>query len=187
MEGLHNLLLQSVEPWDDIICASPAIKSVVQTQRDCQVALIEGRFGATRVPTQQLPVVPLGVNAHDFEHVSVGMVRLRQLCEAKDKIIVVMSRVRLTAVEKGNPAPLFMALEDIAQTTGKDNQFWMVDWANGPEERDLHMNGAAAPCPSVAVHLIDGRDTTVRREIWSGADMFMMSLDNVQETFGLSR
>lgn len=63
----------------------------------------------------------------------------------------------------------------------------MVDWANGPEERDLHMNGATAPCPSVAVHLIDGRDTTVRREIWSGAGMFMMSFDNVQETFGLSR
>jgi starch synthase len=115
MEGLHTLLLQSVEPWDDIICASPAIKSVVQTQRDCQVAFIEGRFGAIRVPAPQLPVVPLRVNAHDFEYVSAGMVRLRQFCEVKDKTIIVMSRGRLTAVEKGNPAPLFMTLEDIAQ------------------------------------------------------------------------
>lgn len=167
MEGLHTLLLQSVALWDDIICTSPAIKSVVQRQWDCQVAFIEGRFGAIRVPAPQLPVVPLGVNAHDFEYVSAGMVRLRQFCEVKDKIIVVMSRGRLTAVEKGNPAPLFMALEDIAQ----DNQFWIVDWANGTQERDLHMSGATAPCPSVAVHLIDGRDTTVRSEIWSGADM----------------
>ena len=110
MEGLHNLLLQSVEPWDDIVCASPAIKSVVQTQRDCQVALIEGRFGAIRVPAQQLPVVSLGVNANDFEHVSAGMVRLRQFCEAKDKTIIVMSRGRLIAVEKESPAPLFMVL-----------------------------------------------------------------------------
>jgi hypothetical protein len=59
----------------------------------------------------------------------------------------------------------------------------MVDWANGPEERDLHMNGATAPCPSVAVHVIDGRDTTVRREIWSGADIFMMSFDMSKKHF----
>jgi starch synthase len=185
MEGLHNLLLQPVEPWDAIICTSHAVKSVVQTQLDCQVAFIKDRFGATRVPVPQLPVVPLGINAKDFEHDPAARVRLRQLYEVTDETIVVMSMGRLTVVEKANPVPLFMALEEIARTTGKDIQFWMVGWASRPEERDLHMNGAAAFCPSVKVHLIDGRDEIVRREIWSGADVFTLPVDNIQETFGL--
>jgi glycosyltransferase involved in cell wall biosynthesis len=185
MEKLHDLLLQPIEPWDAIICTSKAVQSVVQTQIDRQVEFIQGRFGATRVPVPQLPVIPLGIHSADFTHSPDARAALRTTYNATEDTVVVMSMGRLTVVEKANPVPLFMALEAIAQATDKDIQFWMVGWASRTDEHDLHVAGAKAFCPSVTVHIIDGRDLDVRREIWSGADVFTLPVDNIQETFGL--
>lgn len=185
MEGLHNLLLQPIEPWDAIICTSEAVRSVVKTQLDHQVDFIKQRFGAARVPTPQLPVIPLGICADDFAGTPDARARLRNQHGADEDTIVIMSMGRLTVVEKANPVPLFMALEDVAKETGKDLHFWMVGWASRDEELDLHLAGAKAFCPSVKVHIIDGRDPDTRRDIWSGADVFTLPVDNIQETFGL--
>jgi hypothetical protein len=38
----------------------------------------------------------------------------------------------------------------------------------------------------VQLHVLDGRDKTVQREIWSAADLFTALVDNIQETFGLA-
>lgn len=185
MEGLHDLLLQPVEPWDAIICTSRAVHSVVKTQLSEQVAFIKERFDATRVPVPQLPVIPLGINSADFAHSPDARAALRDRYGANDDTVVVMSMGRLTVVEKANPVPLFIALEEIAQTTGKDIHFWMVGWASRDEEHRLHVEGAKTFCPSVTVHVIDGRDADIRRDIWSGADVFTLPVDNIQETFGL--
>ena len=185
IEGLHDLLLKPVEPWDAIICTSRAVHSVVRTQLDKQIDFIKTRFGANRVPVPQLPIIPLGINANDFTHRPQARADLRAKFGADEDAVVVMSMGRLTVVEKANPVPLFMALEDIAQRTGKNVQFWMVGWASRKEEHDLHLNGAKAFCPSVTVHIIDGRDADIRRDVWSGADVFTLPVDNIQETFGL--
>jgi hypothetical protein len=41
-------------------------------------------------------------------------------------------------------------------------------------------------CPSVRCHFLDGRDPTVRAEIWAAGDLFTSLVDNIQETFGLA-
>lgn len=185
MEGLHDLLLKPVEPWDAIICTSRAVHSVVQMQLEKQVDYIKTRFGASRVPVPHLPIIPLGINADDFIHRPDVRAALRAKYGADEDTIVVMSMGRLTVVEKANPIPLFMALEQIATSTGKDIHFWMVGWASRAEEQAVHVTGAEAFCPSVTVHFIDGRDADVRRDVWSGADVFTLPVDNIQETFGL--
>lgn len=185
MEGLHDLLLKPIEPWDAIICTSHAVQTVVKTQMDLQIDYIKQRFGASRVPAPQLPVIPLGINSADFAHNPQARAALREKYAAGDDSVVVMSMGRLTVVEKANPVPLFMALEEIAQSTGKDIHFWMVGWASRDDEHKMHVDGAKAFCPSVTVHVIDGRDADIRRDIWSGADVFTLPVDNIQETFGL--
>jgi glycosyltransferase involved in cell wall biosynthesis len=185
MDRLFHLMLQPIMPWDAIICTSRAVKSVVQTQMDQQVAYITSRFGAAHVQTPQLPVIPLGIHADDFAHKPDARAAMRGTHGASDDTVVVMSMGRLTVVEKANPVPLFIALEEIAQATGKDIQLWMVGWASTPDEHRMHVDGAKAFCPSVTVHVIDGRDAEVRRDIWSGADVFTLPVDNIQETFGL--
>src|SRR3712207_3551388 len=55
-----------------------------------------------------------------------------------------------------------------------------------PPEEAIWREQAAALCPEVRLHVLDGRDETVRREIWSAADFFAALVDNIQETFGLA-
>ena len=185
IEGMHNLMSEPVEDWDAIICTSRAVQSVVQEQMDLEAEYFRTRFGATRVPQPQLPMIPLGIHADDFGRTDAGRAQMRDQFDAPDDATVVMTMGRFTSVEKANPVPLFLALESVAQKTGKPVHLWLVGWASRPEEEALHRDGAAALCPSVTVRIIDGRDPDVRRHVWSGADIFTLPVDNIQETFGL--
>ena len=185
IHGLHNLMLEPVEPWDAIICTSRAVHSVVKRQMDLSAAFIKQRFGATHVPMPQLPIIPLGIHVEDFVHQPDARIAVRNRFDTPDDAVVVMTMGRLTVVEKANPVPLFMALEEIATATGKPVHLWMVGWAARDDEQALHEEGQRL-CPSVVVKLIDGRSADIRRTIWSGADIFTLPVDNIQETFGLA-
>lgn len=184
MTGLHNLMLEPVEPWDAIICTSRAVHGVVQRQMELSVEFIRQRFGASRVPVPQLPIIPLGIHADDFRHSAEARIAMRKRFDAPDDAVVVMTMGRLTAVEKANPVPLYIALEEVAQRARKPVHLWMAGWAARDAERILHEEGQRL-CPSVKVQIIDGRDAGIRRDIWSGADIFTLPVDNIQETFGL--
>lgn len=185
IESIHTLLAEPVEPWDAIICTSRAVKSVVQQQMDLEAEYYRARFGATRVPMPQLPLIPLGIHADDFARTDSGRAAMRARFNASDDAIVIMTMGRFTSVEKANPSPMFIALEQVAKATGKPVHLWMVGWASRPQEEEMHRKGAAVLCPSVTAQIIDGRDPDVRRDVWSGADIFTLPVDNIQETFGL--
>lgn len=185
IEGLHNLLIEPVEDWDALICTSHAVKSVVARQFELEVEFMRQRFGATRVPLPQLPVIPLGIETADFTPLPGARDRMRAEQQTPDDAVVVMTMGRLSVVEKANPLPLFLALEDVAQRAGKPVHLWMVGWASRPEEEELHRLGAAKLCPSVNARIIDGRSADIRRNIWAGADIFTLPADSIQETFGL--
>jgi starch synthase len=58
-------------------------------------------------------------------------------------------------------------------------------FANDAIERAFR-DGAAAHCPDVVCHFLDGRQADVRSGIWQAADIYTSLSDNLQETFGLS-
>ncbi len=185
MEGLHRLMLEPVEDWDAIICTSRAVHDVVAQQMALEAEYIQQRFGAARVPMPQLPVIPLGINTSDFVQGAKQRKEMRQRFGAGDDAVVVMTMGRITSIEKAHPVPLFLALEEVAQNSGKPVHLWMVGWSSREDETKLHTTGAKALAPSVTVSFIDGREADVRRHIWSGADIFTLPVDNIQETFGL--
>lgn len=185
ISDVHKLMLEPVEEWDAIICTSRAVQSVVARQFELEVEFIRQRFGGTRVPLPQLPVIPLGIVASDFEQFPNDRTDIRERFSAPEDAIVVMTMGRIASVEKANPVPLFLALEEVAQTTKKTVHLWLVGWSNNDEELAMHKAGARTLAPSVKVTLIDGRDADVRRHIWAGADIFTLPVDNIQETFGL--
>ena len=185
IDSLHHLMLQPVHPWDAIICTSRAVQSVLQQQFAMEAEYIRSRFGASRVPQPQLPVIPLGINADDFSRTDIARIAMRDRFETPTDAVVVMTLGRLTSVEKANPVPMFQALEKVAKAQKKPVHLWMVGWSSRETEASLHRAGAAQICPSVTVHFIDGRAADIRRDIWAGADIFTLPVDNIQETFGL--
>ncbi|MBI1417274.1 MAG: glycosyltransferase [Limimaricola sp.] len=185
IENLHHLVSEPVEPWDAIICTSHAVKSVVSRQFAAEEAFFRDRFGAKQVPLPQLPVISLGLHSADFAADPAHRAEARARFGAPDDAIVVLTVGRFTSVEKASPGPLFLALEKVATELGRPLHLWMTGWASRKPEEVLHKEGAAALAPNVTTTMIDGRDPWVRRWIWSGADIFTLPADNVQETFGL--
>ena len=185
IDSLHEMHGEPVEDWDAIICTSRAVRSVVARQFALEADYFRQRFGATRVPQPQLPIIPLGIETADFLPLPGARERLRAAHGVPDNGVVVMTMGRLSVVEKANPLPLFIALELLAQQLKVPIHLWMVGWASRAEEEALHSEGAAKICKSVSAKVIDGRDPDVRRNIWAAADIFTLPTDSIQETFGL--
>ncbi len=185
IENLHGLMSQPVEPWDAIICTSRAVQSVVKRQFELETEFFRHRFGATRMPLPQLPVIPLGIETADFAPQPGARERLRAAQGVAPDAVVVLTMGRLSVVEKANPVPLMLALEQAAEKTGRDVHLWMAGWASRAEEEALHREAGAALCKRVKFALLDGRDPDLRRNIWSAADIFTLPADSIQETFGL--
>ena len=61
-ELIGEVLTSPVHPWDALICTSPAVRECVEGLLDRWQEHLSQRFGATRSPRPQLPLLPLGVD-----------------------------------------------------------------------------------------------------------------------------
>lgn len=186
MEGLTDMLMAPVEPWDAVICTSQAVRSVVDHQMDEIETYIRGRFAARRVPRPQLPVIPLGIDTAQFAHRPEARAKWRAELGIGADDIAVMSMGRLSVSEKLHPAPLMIALQQAAEATGKRIVLMMAGWFNDEAAETLHQNMATPFAPDIDIVFPDGKDNDLRYEIWSAADIFGFPVDNIQETYGLA-
>jgi len=161
------------------------VQSVVKRQFELEEEYLRQRFRAGRVPLPQLPLIPLGINAADFRSDPEARQEMRARHGAGDDAFVVLTMGRFTVGEKANMVPLFQVLERLAAQSARPVHLWMTGWTANEKERDVHLRGAAEIAPSVTCQLLDGRDEEIRRKVWSGADVFTLPVDNIQETFGL--
>ncbi|WP_373354957.1 glycosyltransferase family 4 protein [Pseudoroseicyclus sp. CXY001] len=184
VESFHGLVTQPVEPWDAIICTSRAVRSVMVQHLEAEARYLRQRFGASRVPLPELPVIPLGIQTADFAPRPGARQAMRARFGAPEGAFVVMTMGRLSIAEKANPLPLFLALQRLAEA-GHEVHLWLTGWTERPQQEALHRDGAAALAPGVTTTLIDGREPAVRRDLWAGADVFTLPADSIQETFGL--
>lgn len=185
IEALHTIVAEPVEEWDAIICTSKAVHSVVARQMEEETKYYKRRFQARRVPMPQLPIIPLGINADDFTFSQAGRHEARAKFGVEGDMPVILCVGRQSSVEKAHPTPLYIALEHTARRLGIRPHLWMVGWSSMDQEDKLHREAAKTVAPSVEVQFIDGQDPWVRRNVWSGADIFTLPSDSIQETFGL--
>ncbi len=172
IEGLHELMAQPVEAWDAIICTSRAVQSVARRHLEVETAYFTSGSEPPACRSHNCLSYPLASKQAVSLLCPGARARMRDRFGAGGDAVVVLTVGRLSVVEKANPYPMFLVLEQIARETGRAVHLWMTGWSSRPEEEALHREGAAAICPSVTVQMVDGRDTDVRRNIWSGADIF---------------
>lgn len=185
IEGLHHLLAEPVERWDAIICTSYAVQSVVMGQFEQEAAYFRERFGAARMSQPRLPVIPLGVQQVDFAPRPGGREAMRKGQGTPDEAVVVMTMGRTSVIEKANPIPMLLALNEATARSGREVHLWMVGWASRPEEEALYREAAKVLGDKLTVRMLDGRDPDIRRDSWAGADIFTLPSNSIQETFGL--
>lgn len=189
LDALGGLLLAPLEPWDALVCTSTAARSAIKHVLDRQAAWLAERFGASRMPAPELPVIPLGIWCEDFdpgEAIATDWRRSwRDRLEIDSEAVVILSFGRLSYLGKAHPVPLFMALDRL-DAGDVDVHLVMAGWFPNDLVRRQFMEAAAAFCPRIRVHWLDGRDPEVRERIWHAADLFVSLSDTIQESFGLT-
>lgn len=189
-----NLALNQVapiQPWDALICTSPAVQAALTEMFETWGDYLGDRFGdGGRRAIPKLPLVPLGVDGARFAALADRpdvRARVRGELGLGDDDILVIWVGRLSFFEKAYPQPMFAAVEEAALATGKRVHFALVGWfPDEPRHRPLYESAAQAYGPSVVTHVMDGNDTEIVGGAWAAADIFLSLVDNIQETFGIT-
>lgn len=192
MDGLGDLLVAPLQPWDAVICTSNSVKDMVSRVLNEQAAYVKDRFQLATTPKVpvQLPVIPLGVDCDQYAKpagfVEQARSQWRQALNIAADDFVVLFFGRLSFHAKAHPMPLFRGLEETAKRSGKSIHLIMAGWFANDAIKDDFFKAAKAYCPSMKLTFVDGRKDEVRQTIWYAADVFSSFSDNVQETFGLA-
>ncbi|MEM1275255.1 MAG: glycosyltransferase family 4 protein [Pseudomonadota bacterium] len=186
MTGLFDNLVAPVRPWDAIIATSQAVRDTILTELDAADAYLKERFQCARIPRPEAPVIPLGIDASAFQVDLGSKERERQRLNLPLDALVVMSIARLSVFEKMHPAPLMIALEKACEQVGCLVILCMAGWFPNEEEERVYRACASAFAPSVDVRFIDASDSAYSTSVRAAADIFVMPVDNIQETFGLA-
>jgi glycosyltransferase involved in cell wall biosynthesis len=184
MSLVADLLTAPVEPWDALICTSEAVRRTVQTILEAEAARLEARLGARRFVQPRFPVIPLGVDTAAFAADATARAtwRARLGCAEGETVALWMGRLSWHA--KAHPLPHFAALG--RASAGRRLRLVLAGWFAHPEQERAFREQHAALAPGVALSVLDGREAAVRQGIWHAADLFLLLVDNIQETFGLA-
>ena len=189
MDVLGGLMTAPLQRWDALVCTSRAVKSMVTRLLDRWGAYLEERFAAPVRYEFDLPVIPLGVDCDRFADGDLAQAARREIRARHgiaDDDIAVLYMGRLSHIDKVNPLPLYMALEEAAKGSARRFHFIQAGWFPNRYTEDAFRAAAAALAPSVNTVLVDGRAPETRQGIWFAADIFASTPDSVQETFGLT-
>jgi glycosyltransferase involved in cell wall biosynthesis len=189
MEGIGNLLIAPVQPWDAVICTSNAVKIMVERLLGTWADYLAQRLNAKPVIPIKLPVIPLGVDCEAFPQGQAAVDTRRQLRQklgigADDLVVLFVGRLIFHA--KAHPVPMYLAAEQAAQATKAKVHVIQAGWFEDQQQETAFKEAASAFSPSVNHIFVDGRQPEIRQGIWSAADVFISLADNIQETFGLT-
>jgi glycosyltransferase involved in cell wall biosynthesis len=187
MDGIADLIASPSQEWDALICTSNAVKNNVQKILSAQVDYFSDRYGGKiELKQLQLPVIPLGVHAEDFQFSTEQKKEFRKSAGLESDEICVLFMGRLSFHAKANPLAMFQALEKAAINTGKKITLILCGWYANESIRDAYLRAAQYACPSIRIHELDGKITGEREIAWGSADIFCSLVDNIQESFGLT-
>jgi starch synthase len=184
MAMVADLATAPVQPWDALVCTARAAATMVDEMLRAEEARLAERLGATRFPRPLLPVIPLGVDAARFAPREEWRATWRERLGIAADEVTALYVGRLSRHGKAHPLPMLAALGRAARTQPHRLHLILAGWWLHPPEEAIWREQAAVLCPEVRLHVLDGREEAVRREIWSAADIFTLLVDNIQETFG---
>lgn len=184
MAMVADLATAPVQPWDALVCTARAAAAMVDEILRAEEGRLAERLGVTRFPRPLLPVIPLGVDTPRFAAREDWRAAWRERLGIRAEEVATLYVGRLSRHGKAHPLPMLAALGRAARTQPHRLHLILAGWWLHPPEEAIWREQAAVLCPEVRLHLLDGREEAVRREIWSAADIFTHLVDNIQETFG---
>ncbi len=185
MSSIVDIISSPLEAWDVLICPSTAVKGHVEVLLEEQTKFLKDHLGVKHIGYPEMPVIPLGVHAEDFNSSAEEKSTARSRLEIKEDEIAVLYAGRLSFHAKAHPLAMYQALEVASRETKKKIVLIESGWHGNDHIKEAFREGAEFACPSVRVIQLDGRNPVERKHGWASADIFCSLADNIQETFGI--
>lgn len=188
ISSIGNLLTAPIQPWDALICTSNAVKIAVEKILNDWGEYLGERLNSSIDLDLKLPIIPLGIEADKFQHNPEFRNNIRQRLNIAPEDIVILFVGRLIFYAKGHPVPMYLALEKAIKQINNKNKIHLIQcgWFEDDREASSFQESAVKFSPSINHLFLDGRNSEIRQQIWSSADIFISLADNIQETFGLT-
>jgi glycosyltransferase involved in cell wall biosynthesis len=186
MDQISELILPPFKPWDAIICTSSAALGVVNNLHDEAREWWTHALGASRFNAIQKFVIPLGINAPDFEVRPDHRSSVRMKLGLEESDICFLFAGRMTFHAKANPVAFYQAIEAACQSLNL--RLVCVEAGIYPNEgtQKAFEEARALIAPSAKFVHVNGADKDAYDGAWAAADVFVSLSDNIQETFGIT-
>jgi starch synthase len=184
-DRLTELLTAPIQPWDALICTSRAVRNVVRTLLEEHGAFLAARLGATACTGPELPVIPLGVDTASFAPDPAQRARWRSELGIGADDIAVLQFGRMAFHLKAHPQPLYLALRQAAEISGRRLHLILAGLPINPGQGEVFRHLAAAFSDTIITHFVDGARADAG-SVRSAADIFTLLSDYIQESFGLA-
>ena len=186
MDAIGSLVTAPVQPWDALICTSPAVKSHVESILEAQKHYLSHRLAIQKFPTLNLPVIPLGIDTKRFSSLGSKRKQSRMKMRLSDDEIVISFVGRLSWHAKANPLPMYLALLEICELTDKKITLVECGWFANEASREVFQKTQKMFENKIKFMHVDGRMQELVDGVYSASDIFISLSDNIQETFGIT-
>ena len=175
-------------PWDALICTSKSVKRSINNLYDQYQSILSERIGATKKPSFELPIIPLGVHLDDYSVNTQERTLSRNKLNIKDNDIALLFLGRLSFHAKAHHLPMYIALQKVAESLPEGVNLHIIQsgWFPNDVIENIYKEEANKVSPLVSFHFLDGRDPIVKKLSYAVSDIFISLVDNFQETFGLT-
>ena len=175
-------------PWDALICTSKSVKRSINNLYDQYQSILSERIGATKKPSFELPIIPLGVHLDDYSVNTQERTLGRNKLNIKDNDIALLFLGRLSFHAKAHHLPMYIALQKVAESLPEGVNLHIIQsgWFPNDVIENIYKEEANKVSPLVSFHFLDGRDPIVKKLSYAVSDIFISLVDNFQETFGLT-
>ena len=187
LRQLSDLLTTPVMPWDALICTSQAALTLVREIMERQADFLRWQLGQpVALPGLQLPVIPLGVHAADFESDPQARAQARTRFGLVEDEVVALFAGRLSFSGKAHPIAMLRGLQEAHARTGRKVTLIQAGSFFNEQIAALYRQAAARYAPDIRCLYVDGRDFADYGASWRAADLFVSMTDTIRETFGLT-
>lgn len=186
MDNLGELMTGPIQCWDALICTSEAVKSHVFEILSAKKDYLAHRFGITKVPPINLPVIPLGVASNRFSSLSSSKIAARKQLKISQDEVVISFVGRLSWHAKAHPIPMYLAAYEVAKRTGKKITLIECGWHTNEHAEKVFYETQSIFSDKLKFIKINGRKPSSVDEVYAASDIFISLSDNIQETFGIT-
>ena len=177
--------LEDLYGYDCLVCSSLAGRQAIENLLSSICGYLDRKYHGSFFPKFRLPIIPLGVDADQFQ--PGDKIKARRQCKLPESHVIFLYVGRFDTSYKMDLFPLILTFSRILATSG-DKKVTLVLAGDdvktnlAPRLRNFGADLGIAGNLQVRPNITNDE----KRQLYASADVFVSPTDNVQETFGIS-